>query len=425
MSISQETEELIELYNQKISLDSKQLTQIDYVQSGYAIKTGPEESDKITIYGPSQAIEKYNPPIRKIDEKIAEINSNIQSLQYQILSLGQQANQAGCGSTLVPITVYKDVVRYQGYKFLPPNPFSPINGTLTNVSQGDEEIASATININGTISSISIDNQGKGYVSAPQVTILGPTIENAVAIASTGIGATVGIGTTVGIVTSITVVNAGYGYTESAIVTIQPPTNIGPGIGTTATAISYVSVGIVTGIEITNPGWGYTFTPTVTIDSPGLGITATASSTIDSKGYLTDISITNVGSNYITSPKIIVNSPANTVGFGTYVYVKQVYIGSYFGNIRNSRISLLYLLVPDSVCDPFQDQIDALTAQIEVLRQQRNALLPKSTFLKTARSQFELQEYGYNQSKNQINQAIDNNNTILEFLQDPANEEWL
>jgi hypothetical protein len=59
------------------------------------------------------------------------------------------------------------------------------------------------------------------------------------------------------------------------------------------------------------------------------------------------------------------------------------------------------------------------------LRSERDPLIEKSTFLKAGRSQYELQNYGLEQSKVQVNSSITVSNTIVGFLQDPANAEWL
>mgnify|MGYP003334245196 CR=1 FL=1 len=73
MSISTQTAALLDFYNQKISLDKKQLDQITSVQTGYTITTGVGSSDYIKVWGPSDVIENYREPIEKIDNRILEI----------------------------------------------------------------------------------------------------------------------------------------------------------------------------------------------------------------------------------------------------------------------------------------------------------------------------------------------------------------
>ena len=245
MAISTQTEALLDLYNQKLSLDTQQLSQISTIQAGYTITTGIGASDQIKIWGPTDVIANYNVPIEKLDNRIIEINNQITNLQSQILSVGQAANGVGCGTTGIflgsppgfgTVTVYQDQLRYKGYTFTAPNPFSGIDGTL------------------------------------------------------------------------------------------------------------------------------------------------------------------------ITS-----NS-----GIGTQDYIAQVSIGDYYGPIGT-----------DGVCAGYATSITNLTDSINVLRSERDPLIEKSTFLKAGRSQYELQNYGLEQSKVQVNTAIGISSTIVGFLQDPANSEWL
>lgn len=436
MAISTQTEALLDLYNQKVSLDTQQLSQINVVQTGYTIKTGVESTDQIKIWGPTEVIENYNVPIKKLDNRIIELNTQINVLQTQILSLGQEANSFGCGvdpndpqfsfyiftNTLYLlslgridlfnillgniVTVYIDTSRYRGYTYLAPNPFQGIDGSLVSIASSDSQSATASIS-NGKVTSISVVNPGAGYVSAPSVTIAPPLIQSAVGVANTGAP---------GIVTAISVSNPGYGYTEAPLVTIEPPT----AIGTTATAIAYVSVGVVTGFEVTNPGLGYTFTPTVTLSSVGFGTTATATSTI-SNGKLQSITVVNPGSNYITAPIVYVESPDNTVGLGTETYISSVAIGIYINPIG----TCFGFFCNSGLCAGYATSISNLNSQITTLRTQRNNLITKVNVLKAGRSQYELQNYAYNQSIVQVNQSISNSNTIISFLQDPANAEWL
>ena len=154
MAISTQTEALIELYNQKNTLDAKQLSQVALVQEGYNIKTGIGVTEQIKIWGVNEVISNYNTPIEKLDNKIIEINSQINTFQSQILSLGRQANSVGCGTNPISsryynlstillllyynrtnftfvsnvltialnniVVVYKDDLRYRGYTYLAP-----------------------------------------------------------------------------------------------------------------------------------------------------------------------------------------------------------------------------------------------------------------------------------------------------------------
>lgn len=248
MAISTNTEALIELYNQKISLDIQQLSQINTLQQGYTIKTGIGETDKIKIWGPSEVIENYNVPIKKLDNKIVEINIQITNLQSQILGIGQSANSVGCGSTGVGFTtVFQDQINYKGYSFSGSNPFSPISGAL------------------------------------------------------------------------------------------------------------------------------------------------------------------NLGNS----------------GIGTNDYVTQVAIGSYFSDLETCYN--LFGLDPctNGMCAEYKTSIDALIIEISDLQTERDSLIEKVNILKSARSEFEIQNYSYNRSKQQLNTSIGISSSIISFLQNPNNDEWL
>ena len=146
MAISTQTEALLDLYNQKLSLDTQQLSQISTVQSGYTITTGIGSTDQIKIWGPTDVIANYNPPIEKLDNRIIEINDEINVLQQLVLDKGQAANSVGCGTTgyfnpiffvgFNTVTVVRDQLNYRGYTFTAPNPFSAISGTLINSNSG-------------------------------------------------------------------------------------------------------------------------------------------------------------------------------------------------------------------------------------------------------------------------------------------------
>jgi hypothetical protein len=264
MAISTQTEALLEVYNQKISLDIKQLSQVNVIQEGYTIQTGIGSTDKIKVWGPIEVIEDYNFPIKKLDNKIIQLNNQISNIQSEILAIGQQANSVGCGTQFIDeysvgystITVYQDRLNYTGYSFVGVNPFSPIGGAL---------------------------NSGN-------------------------------------------------------------------------------------------------------------------------------------------------------CGIGTLDYVSQVVIGTYLGpiNICN-RLDIFggpqgpqgISYCTDQQCSDYASTVVNLTNQLAPLQSERNELIQKVNFLKMGRAQYEIQNYAYEQSKVQLNSSIEASNTIIGFLQDPNNEEWL
>ena len=73
-----------------------------------------------------------------------------------------------------------------------------------------------------------------------------------------------------GTVTSLTIVNEGSGYTGSTVqIKFQNPFRVGVGFGTTATATATVGTGgTLTGTTITNPGFGYSSAPNTIVPLP-------------------------------------------------------------------------------------------------------------------------------------------------------------
>ena len=145
MSISTETQTLIEIYNQKIELDNQQLVQVDQIKAGYTIQTGIGTTDQVKIWGPTEIIGFYDTPIEKLDSKILELNSQIENIQSEILTIGQTANSVGCGTAgyfentpvgFTTVIVVQDHLRYRGYSFTGSNPFVAIGGAIDSTHLG-------------------------------------------------------------------------------------------------------------------------------------------------------------------------------------------------------------------------------------------------------------------------------------------------
>ena len=141
MGISTQTEDIIKFYNQSISLDLNQITQLNSVEVGFAITTGIGSTQQIRVWGPQELIDNYDIPIQKLDKEIVSINNRIKNLQQLVLDIGQEANSVGCGTTgwslgFTTTTVLQDQSRYRGYTYTAPNPFSGTDGVLTNGNSG-------------------------------------------------------------------------------------------------------------------------------------------------------------------------------------------------------------------------------------------------------------------------------------------------
>lgn len=114
-------------------------------------------------------------------------------------------------------------------------------------------------------------------------------------------------------VQTITVDNGGTGYTTAPTVTI---TNVAPGTGTGATATATLATtGAVKAVTIDNPGSGYTASTTGTLTFTGGNPTTPATGTVttDGAGAITSVSITTAGVGYKTAPTVTFSG----IGSGT------------------------------------------------------------------------------------------------------------
>ena len=173
-------------------------------------------------------------------------------------------------------------------------------GSLTTVPSSGGATATATALLNGTgVNSVTVNNGGTGYTSAPTVALTG----------GGGTGATATATIASGVVTSVTITNAGTGYTSAPTVAFSG----GGGSGAAGTA---VLVGTsVAQVSVTNGGSGYTTAPTVQLNGGG-GSGATAYATV-SAGAVLSVTITNSGSGYTSAPSVaFVGGQSGTVGGG-------------------------------------------------------------------------------------------------------------
>ena len=69
MAISTQTQDLINFYNQKKSLDVKQIEQINFVQKGYTLKTGVGETETLRVWGQDEIIDNYTFSINILEPK--------------------------------------------------------------------------------------------------------------------------------------------------------------------------------------------------------------------------------------------------------------------------------------------------------------------------------------------------------------------
>ena len=127
-------------------------------------------------------------------------------------------------------------------------------GASTSVLPGGG--SGATVNLTAGIKSIAVSLGGTGYTAPPRITIIDPSGINAVATASV-------IG---GSVSSITIQNAGYGYVGV--------TGIAFSSGAGAQAIVALQPTSVNSVSIISGGTNYTSVPAVSINAVGSGAAA-------------------------------------------------------------------------------------------------------------------------------------------------------
>ena len=179
--------------------------------------------------------------------------------------------------------------------------------TLKLLGIGVTASSSATINT-GYVRQIFLNNDGRGYTSAPTVRFsAAPDITGSTATAVAITTNRAGIFS----VQEILLTNAGFGYTETPTIYIEG----GGGIGAAATcSIETIQNGVIS-LSIDDGGSGYAVPPTVTI-TPPVGAGATASSTIDGIGSVTGATVFTGGNFYLPSSTVSVTFDA-PIGVGT------------------------------------------------------------------------------------------------------------
>ena len=151
--------------------------------------------------------------------------------------------------------------------------------------------ATATISmIDGLVQGLTVIDGGYGYTNTPVIEIIGGGGSGARALAQM----------TDGVVTGILLTDAGSGYTNAPLVVIAPPFSHTLSLVLTstpgATAVPIVSNGCVVGVNLTCPGAGYRTRPAVRIiDATGSAASGYAEI---SEGAVSDIVITSGGWGY-------------------------------------------------------------------------------------------------------------------------------
>lgn len=150
--------------------------------------------------------------------------------------------------------------------------------------------------VQGGVTAITMTNQGSGYGIAPNVVLTGGGGSGAAAIANLGTGADAGK------VVSVTIDETGSNYTSAPVVSFTSAAVL-------ATAVAALTADGVSTISMTNNGTGYTSAPTVALTGGG-GTGATATAVLGSgatAGQVIAINVTAAGTGYTTAPTVTLN----------------------------------------------------------------------------------------------------------------------
>ena len=198
--------------------------------------------------------------------------------------------------------------------------------TLSLIGAAVTATATATYVASGAVDRITIKNVGTGYKSSPQPLVAissapdsGISAVGFASISNTFIDCDTGL--TDGKIVAINLSNAGSGYTEAPMITIQDPDGTGVGAAATAGITTIGSIGVV---SIVSGGSGYTTSPSFTVTgSVGVGTSARGIGLINASGIVTAAYITNAGSGYTAIPTITFDAPTaagSGIGTGSYIF---------------------------------------------------------------------------------------------------------
>lgn len=162
-----------------------------------------------------------------------------------------------------------------------------LTGAPTSVLPGGG--TGATVNLTMGIKSIALTSGGTGFVAPPRVSINDPSGQNAVATANL----------TGGTISSITMNDPGYGYVGVSSVTFDS--------GSNAAAVASLQATSVQSCILDNGGSGYTSVPSVTISPDGSGAVA---GTVSMK--VLTATLTSRGTGYSVDDYLLVNGGVAT-----------------------------------------------------------------------------------------------------------------
>ena len=198
--------------------------------------------------------------------------------------------------------------------------------TLSLIGAAVTATATATYVSSGAVDRITIKNVGTGYKSSPQPLVAissapdsGISAVGFASISNTFIDCDTGL--TDGKIVAINLSNAGSGYTEAPMITIQDPD--GTGVGAAAT-VGITTIGSIGVVSIVSGGSGYTTSPSFTVTGGvGVGTSARGIGLINASGIVTAAYISNAGAGYTAIPTITFDAPTaagSGIGTGSYIF---------------------------------------------------------------------------------------------------------
>ena len=184
--------------------------------------------------------------------------------------------------------------------------------TLSLFGIGSTATATATFT-NGGLRNITILDSGYGYTSTPVVSISTSPGTTASAVAITTYRS--GLGTSRSI-DRIELTNPGAGYTVPPSVVFQG--GGGTGVAVTVGIATTGGVGIIT---VSSGGAAYSADnpPTITFSAPLSGSTAIGTAIVSAAGTISGIRLSSAGVGYTVSPIITISAPP-LVGSGNYIF---------------------------------------------------------------------------------------------------------
>ena len=105
---------------------------------------------------------------------------------------------------------------------------------------------------------------------------------------------------------------------------------------------------------------------------------------------------------------------SNNVGVGTYDGVTQVSIGTFYG----------FQTPVIGACVGYSNSITTLNNSLTTYRAERNAVIVQINVIKEARATYELQRFGYNNAKTQLDAQIQKKSILINALQDSNNQKY-